>query len=209
MGLIRWLDDLDTRVIGRGDPNWRWPTPKPWTPEIRPLIPLRRSHVLDAWVCAPGVAACLLIIVFSGDYFELSVSDVLAYGVAFVLLALLNSRLQFSRSLLDGAQPVPPDVPVERSQSVLSAMSIIRAVALLVMILVVFALDPDDAATTSVFYMALLLGFSLGFVFAGRKLARWEDEHGVEVLRARWRRSAKGLYVRPQAMPNRNPVSEL
>jgi hypothetical protein len=196
VGLIRWLDDLDTRVIGRGDPNWRSRTPKPWTQEMAPFVPLRGTHVPDALVAAPGVAACLLILVAGGDYSGFSVSDVLADGVAFVLFAFLNSRMQPSRSLLDGARPVPPDVPVERSRAAVWAMPTIRGVAVLVIILVSSAFPGDDAGVYR-FCTAILLGSALGLVVAGRKLARWEDDHGVEVLRARRRRGAKGLYLRP------------
>jgi len=52
--------------------------------------------------------------------------------------------------------------------------------------------------TFSPLFPGMALGSGLSHLVWGRRMATWEDEHGVELLGPWWRTRVKGLSVRPR-----------
>lgn len=185
---MRRLDALDTRVIGRGNPDWR--RPKPWTPGMKPLVPARRLCAAEAWVMgAAGLAVLGLSVASAGDH---TISGTVFACVLAVVVGFASYRTRYSHSLVAAAQTVPSDAPVDRSRS---TAWVIAAIPGLLVLMVLSLLGFDRDADTLFLWTAMLVAGSLGTVVAERRIAGREDERGVELLRPRqWRRS--GFYVR-------------
>ncbi|MDQ6839746.1 MAG: hypothetical protein M3137_15825 [Actinomycetota bacterium] len=194
MGMMQRLDDLDTRVIGRGDPDWNSPTPKPWTPDKGRLVPMGASLVPFAWILTPaGVIALVLMFAFPGDN---SYLWVLLRSVWFPLVMFMIG-LRATGRFLHSAAPLPPDPPIDRTRPAAPwALAIVIAVVYLTLVLLGAAIKGDAAANP--LFASYLLGGGVYSVTAKRQIAKWENTHGVEVIRARWRGGSRGFYVRPR-----------
>ncbi len=194
MGLLRWLDDLDTRVIGRGDPDWNSPTPKPWTPDAGRLVPMGESLIPFAWILTPtGVIAFALMFAFPGDH---SYLGILIRSVWFPVVMFMIGLRAVGR-FLHFAAPLPPDPPIDRSRPAAPwALAIVIAVVILTLVLLGAAIKGDAAANPLL--ASYLLAGGVYSVTAKRQIAKWENRHGVEVIRARWRRGSRWYYTRPR-----------
>ncbi len=97
--------------------------------------------------------------------------------------------------LLDVAAPLPPDVPVERSPAV--SWPLASSLALVVLETTLLGVVEGDGGA---FYVsnAYLLAGGVASAIRERRVARWEDEHDIEVLRVRRRLGSSWYYTRPR-----------
>ena len=195
MGLLRRLDDLDTRVIGRGNPHWNSHTPRPWTPEVGSLVRMRTGVIRRTW--ATGSAAVALL-----GYSLAVPSDESTWSVVtpFLLLTLFYALLTtWVSPSLDSALPVDSDADVAPVEARFTTWLSGLGLAAFLLATDIGIQVTDDRP--SLLFPSLSLGFALGFGYRAVEMARREDEQGVEFLRARRprkRRGTWGLYVRPR-----------
>ncbi len=191
--------------IRRSAAHRRPSTSKLWNSDVGPFTPLRGHYRPFVWVLGTtAVAAYFLLFAFR----ERSIPGTVFTSVVFVAVVLAIRPDSFSRGL-DVAEPVPPDAPVNESGSAPWPQAVALGLSLLSLVLLGVVLDWDVTWV----WAASSLADALNSAIRARSIARWEDEHGVEILRAaprigrRTRQYLTGsgsthLYVRPRPEAN-------
>ncbi len=159
---------------------------------VKPLTLVSRWVVPEGWgLATAGLVGLAYLIAYPDDHGVPAI--LIEYAVAVVFFFAISSRSTFPR--IDTAQPLLSDVPVK------SAMSpVLRGALMAGWWFAVLSLDVVlTHRTFSSFLPGMSLGFGLSYLSWGRRLAKWEDDHGVEFLGPWWRLGVKGFYVRPRA----------
>jgi hypothetical protein len=190
-------------------------TPPPWTPEVGPLVRVRQEHVRKAAVNGIlGLAVLASCIIIADDLLaETAIRFLVCFAVywlathAWEMLTDPEEDRDPTPPSMDTAAPVPSDVPIspwpERFvRSPLWTGALLGLLALLVLFLVVFDEDGNGYVIVSSFSLVE----AVRAFRRGRTIAKWEDEHGVELLRAQRRGSGSpAYYVRSRSVANGNP----
>ena len=183
--------------------------PPPWTPEVGALLRVHGQHVASAAVMGTLGLAVLAAYLLTADesFAETAVFLLVCFAVywlashAWDMVTVPGERRDPIPRSLDSTAPVPLEAPVrpwfaQFAGSPLRACALVGLLALLVLMVVV--LDEDGTA-----YVVLFSASSVHAAEAfrrGRTIGRWQQEHGVELLRPLRRGSgAPAYYVRKRS----------
>jgi len=188
VGIVDRLQALDERFL----PSWAKPrrpgTPPEWTPEVGPLVSVKRLREVIAW-CSVGLGLLISAFALVNDSALAVVIGTLVMAVLYGMIMSLVMRGALGTGL-DLARPVSAGVPLTGPAPLLK-----RLWPWLAAIVVVFVALAFVSGTT---VGGIVLGSALWQYRDARWLGRWQDDHGVEVLLPvqGWRKSG-GCYVRP------------
>ena len=172
-----------------------YPTPRPWAPEIGPLVRVR-----EHWALLAGVLVVFGVLLLVVDLVLSRYLAVLLIGTPLMTLGLgaLTYWVQrpYVEDLLRAGQPVPPTVPVVRRPDLGRALwTMVAFVGGLAAALLTTQALLDFPPSSS---PGVLFGPALGMALNVRMIRRWEREKGMEVLsRSARLRLRSGFYLRP------------
>jgi len=165
---------------------------------MKPLQRVLPWVVPEGWgYVTAGLAGLVLAVAFPNPEYA-GVVEILIYYVLASAFAFLIRRL-WALPRVDTAMPAPVDVTVGPSKGPLTHWVLTAGGSLAFLILVSslgFDLDLDLSVSPPI--AGLSLGFGFSYLSWGRNMARWETEHGVEVLGPRGPSGNKWLCVRPR-----------
>jgi len=186
VGIVDRLQALDERFL----PSWAKPkrpgAPAEWTPEMGPLVSVKRLRELLAWaVVGVGALTTAFQLVSAGVVKVLIGTLVTAVIYGLIMSLVMRDMLETSLGL---ARQAPAGVPITGPGAVFKRLW--PWLAPLTVLFVILALDAGGTVG------GIVLGTALWQYREARWLGRWQDEHGVDVLMPAkgWRR---GLYLRP------------
>ncbi len=158
---------------------------------MKPLKRMRPWVVPEGWgMVTAGLVGLAYTLVYPDDLGILA--TIAVWVVAAGAFYVVGVRLTFPE--MNAARPVSPDVPVKPSKGPFVHWALMTGGLMAVSCLYVLLTD----RTFSPFFPGMVLGSGLSHLVWGRRMATWEDEHGVELLGPWWQLRVKGLSVRPR-----------
>ncbi len=164
------------QLLSRRKPTRHSASAQPWTPELGPFRPARGSYGPEVQgLVATGLAAYVLVFAFRGDY---SIGGIVSGSLGFMVAMVVVSPDNFSDAR-ELAESVPSDAPVDRAGSPQLPRTFTLDVVTLALVVVGVVVHVGETFLIP----ASLLGRAYVFRARERRLARWEDQHGVEFVR--------------------------
>jgi len=193
LGIVDRLQALDDRYIPWAKP--RAPeTPPEWTPEIGPLVSVKKLVEAIAW-CSVGFGLLATAVeLVSASPLAAVVGTLVTAGIFGLIMSL------FARGMLEAglglAHPVSASIPVTRPSSVFK-----RNWPWLVVLGAVYL----GLALGSTTPGGIAMGTAIWQYWQAWWLGRWQNDHNVEVLVAThgWRKR-RGFYLRPAPFSGRS-----
>jgi hypothetical protein len=187
VGIVDRLQALDERFIPWAKP--RAPgTPPEWTPEVGPLVSVKRLREVIAWWSAGlGLIVTAVELVNVGTLKVVIGTLVMAVFYGFFVSLWTRDMLEARLGL---ARPVSAGIPLAGPVTLIKRLWPWPAVIVVALVIVALV-----SGTTS---GGIVLGGALWQYREARWLGRWQDYHDVEVLLPvqGWRKS-RGFYLRP------------